>query len=155
MSSHTSNAGDENGHHHSRFRITSHTTLHCLIGCSIGEVLGLAIGVTLGIGLWFTLSLAVTLAFLFGMGLAVLPLMRGAGMTFGRALKTIWLGEAVSIAVMEIAMNAVDYWLGGMQAMSVWEPVFWLSLLAAIPAGYVAAWPVNWWLIGKNLKHAH
>lgn len=139
----------------SRFKTTSHTTAHCLLGCTIGEVLGLAIGVTLGIGLWFTLSLAVALAFVFGMGLAVLPLMRGHGMGFRRALATIWLGEAVSIAVMEVAMNVTDYALGGMQAMSLAEPVFWYSLAAAIPAGYVAAWPVNWWLIGKNLKHCH
>lgn len=32
---------------------------------------------------------------------------------------------------------------------------FWISLVAAIPAGYVAAWPVNWWLIGRNLKQCH
>lgn len=115
----------------------------------------MSIGVTLGIGLWFTLALAITLAFVFGMGLAVLPLMRGHGMSFKRAIGTIWLGEAVSITAMEIAMNGVDYALGGMTAMSVTEPVFWTSLLVAIPAGYVAAWPVNWWLIGRNLKHCH
>ena len=139
----------------SRFQTTSHATAHCLVGCSIGEVLGLAIGVTLGIGLWFTLTLAVVLAFVFGMGLAVLPLIRGHGMSFKRALATIWLGETISIAAMEIAMNAVDYALGGMTAMSLAEPVFWYSLLAAIPAGFIAAWPVNWWLIGKNLRAGH
>jgi len=139
----------------SRFHTTTHATAHCLLGCSIGEVSGLAIGVSLGLGLWLTLSLAVALAFVFGMGLAVLPLMRGHGMSFKRALATIWLGEAVSIAVMEIAMNGVDYALGGMTAMSIAEPVFWYSLLAAIPAGFIAAWPVNWWLIGKNLRAGH
>lgn len=148
-------AAEHRTSHASRFKTTTHATAHCLLGCSIGEVLGLSIGVTLGIGLWFTLSLAVALAFVFGMGLAVLPLIRGHGMSFKRALATIWLGEAVSIAVMEIAMNAVDFALGGMDAMSVAEPVFWYSLAAAIPAGFVAAWPVNWWLIGKNLKHCH
>lgn len=155
MSEHEDHSEHEHGQHGSRFRITSQATLHCLVGCSIGEVLGLAIGVTLGIGLWFTLGLAVLLAFVFGLGLAVLPLMRGGGMNFARALRTIWFGEVVSITVMEIAMNAVDYWMGGMQVMSVLEPVFWVSLIAAIPAGYVAAWPINWWLIGKNLKACH
>lgn len=78
------------------------------------------------------------------------------GVTLGIGLWfTLSLGEAVSIAVMEIAMNVIDYALGGMSAMSVAEPVLWYSLLAAIPAGYIAAWPVNWWLIGKNLKHCH
>lgn len=139
----------------SRLRITSQATLHCLIGCSIGEILGLMIGVSVGIGLWFTLFLAVALAFFFGLALAVLPLVRGADMSVFRALRTIWLGEVVSIAVMELAMNLVDWWMGGMQVMSVVEPIFWISLVAAIPAGYAAAWPVNWWLIGRNLKHCH
>lgn len=38
--------------------------------------------------------------------------------------------------------------------MSLVEPVFWDSRLAGVaasPAGFIAAWPVNWWLIGKSL----
>jgi hypothetical protein len=139
----------------SRTKTTTHATAHCLLGCSIGEILGLAIGVSLGLGLWLTLSLAVSLAFVFGLGLAVLPLIRGHSMSFKRALSAVWLGEVISITVMEIAMNGIDYWMGGMTAMSIAEPVFWYALLAAIPAGFVAAWPVNWWLIGRNLRAGH
>jgi hypothetical protein len=105
--------------------------------------------------LWLTLSLAVALAFAFGLGLAVLPLIKGHGMSLKRALSAVWLGEVISITVMEIAMNSIDYWLGGMAAMSIAEPVFWYALLAAIPAGFIAAWPINWWLIGKNLRAGH
>lgn len=81
--------------------------------------------------------------------------MRRTGLNFVAALKAIWVGEAVSIAVMEIVMNAVDYHMGGMQAGSVLSWQFWQALMVAIPAGYVAAFPVNAWLIGKQLKKCH
>ena len=28
----------------------------------------------------------------------------------------------------------------------------WLGYAAALPAGFLAAWPVNWWLLKKNVK---
>ena len=141
--------------HATRAKTTTHATAHCLLGCTIGEVMGLAIGVSLGVGLWLTLSLAVALAFVFGIGLAVIPLIKAHNMPFTKALSAIWLGEVISITVMEIAMNSVDYLMGGMTAMSIAQPIFWYALLVAVPAGFAAAWPVNWWLIGKNLRAGH
>ena len=52
-------------------------------------------------------------------------------------------------------MNAVDYNIGGVQAGSLLEPVFWIGIAVAIPAGFLAAWPVNWWLLKRNLKACH
>ena len=51
-------------------------TLHCLTGRAIGEVLGMIIGTALGWGNAGTIALAVTLAFLFGYSLTMLPLLR-------------------------------------------------------------------------------
>ena len=34
----------------------------------------------------------------------------------------------------------------------------WLFLrgfLVAVPAGFLAAWPVNFWLLKRNLKNCH
>ncbi|GAB4527296.1 MAG: hypothetical protein Kow00133_16180 [Amphiplicatus sp.] len=121
----------------------------------IGETAGLAIGASAGLGVWPTIALATGLAYVSGFTLGVLPVMRREKTGFLHALKLIWIGEAVSIAVMEIAMNAVDYAVGGMQAGSVLSPVFWYGLLAAIPAGFLAAWPVNWLLLRRGLKKCH
>lgn len=143
------------GHDAGRLGTAVHATLHCLLGCSLGELTGLMIGVGFGLGTAATLTLAVALAFVFGLGLAVLPLMRRHGMSAGRALRTIWLGEVVSIAVMEVVMNAVDYGVGGVQAGSLLAPVFWIGFAVAVPAGFVAALPVNYWLVGRGLKHCH
>ncbi len=134
---------------------SAQSTLHCLVGCVIGEVAGLSIAVTLGLGVWPTIILATTLAYLSGFTLGLWPVMRDQKKTLTEALRLIWIGEAVSIGVMEIVMNAVDYSVGGMQADSVFAPIFWIGIAAAIPAGFFAAWPVNWWLLSRDLKKCH
>ena len=148
-----SHHGDE--HHHSPLVTSAHATLHCLIGCIIGEAAGLVIGITLGWGVVATITLAVMLAYVSGFAMALIPVMKNAGLGLAAAMRVVWLGEAVSIAVMEIAMNLVDYWLGGIQVASIWNTLFWLGLAAAAPAGFFAAWPVNHVLLKHELKAGH
>ena len=131
--------------------LTTSATLHCLSGCAIGELAGLMIGVTLGLNPWATMALATALGFLSGYALGLRPLVQ-QGMSIRQAFKTIWLGETVSIAAMEFAMNFTDYHVGGVTAASIFVPQFWLGYAAALPAGFVFAWPVNWWLLRKNIK---
>jgi len=149
---------NEHAHQHNSDNsiVTSaQATLHCLVGCVIGEVTGLIIGVSLGIGLWPTILLATFLAFVFGFTLGLIPVMRRQKKSFLEALRLIWIGEAISIGVMEIVMNTVDYAVGGMQTGTVFTPVFWYGIALAIPAGFLAAWPVNWWLLSRDMKKCH
>jgi len=83
------------------------------------------------------------------------PVMRSKRTGLIGALRIIWIGEAVSIGVMEAVMNYVDYRMGGMEAQSVASWMFWRGLLFAVPAGFLAAWPVNYWLIRRELKACH
>ena len=71
------------------------------------------------------------------------------------ALRIIWVGEVVSIGVMEIAMNAVDYAMGGMGVKSLFVARYWEAIAVAAAAGYLTAWPVNHWLLGRNMKKCH
>ncbi len=137
------------------FVTSAQATIHCLTGCVIGEVTGLIIGVSLGLAVWPTIALATVLAYLSGMTLGLVPVMRNQGKTVAEAFKLIWIGEVFSIGVMEVAMNTIDYSVGGMQAASVLDPIFWAGIAAAVPAGFLAAWPVNWWLIKRDLKKCH
>ena len=134
---------------------SAQATLHCLTGCVIGEVAGLSIGVTFGLGVAATIGLATLLAYISGFTLGLLPVMRRQNKTFWQALKLIWIGEAISIGVMEIAMNAADYYAGGMTADSIFSMQFLIGLAVAIPAGFLATWPVNWWLLSRDLKKCH
>jgi len=143
------------GHGGGALKTSAHATLHCLTGCIVGEVAGLMIGVSLGLSPWPTIILATALSYLSGMTLGLLPVMRDQGVNLWQALRIIWIGEVVSIGVMEIVMNFVDYQMGGMGAPSVTSWMFWRGLVFAIPAGFVAAWPVNYWLLRKELKACH
>ena len=127
-------------------------TLHCLQGCIVGEIVGLLIGVILGFDPWLTITLATILAYVTGFAFGLSQAHRVEGIDVHAALKMIWIGELISIGVMEIAINVVDYLMGGPQASSVFAPTFWLGLIVAIPVGFFCAWPVNWWLIKIDLK---
>ena len=129
-------------------------TLHCLTGCLVGEWLGLAIGVTMSLPVRDTVVLATALAYASGFGLTIWPLLR-RGMGFWPALSTVFIGEAVSIGVMEIAMNIVDYAMGGMGVKSLFATRYWEALAFASVAGYLAALPVNFWLLGRSMKKCH
>ena len=137
------------------WRTAANATLHCLTGCVIGEVAGLMIGVSLGFEPWQTILLATVLAYAAGMTLGLVPVMRTRGVGLAEAFRIIWIGEVVSIGVMEVVMNFVDYQMGGMTAPSVASWMFWRGIALAIPAGFLAAWPVNYWLLKRDLKACH
>jgi hypothetical protein len=155
MSAHSNHL---HGHHRGSggaFKTSAQATIHCLTGCVIGEVLGLGIGVTFGLGIWPTIILATGLAYVTGITLGLLPVMRGRGVGWMEALRIIWVGEVISIGVMEVVMNFVDFQMGGMAAPSVASWMFWRGILFAVPAGFLAAWPVNYWLLKRELKACH
>jgi hypothetical protein len=129
-------------------------TTHCLTGCLIGEWTGLAIGVALSLPIRDTVILATTLAYTSGFGLTMWPLLR-RGMGLWAALRTVFIGEAVSIGVMEITMNTIDYAMGGMGVRSLFAARYWQALSVAAVAGFLAAWPVNFWLLRRNMKKCH
>ena len=151
----------QHGHHGhgspgaSPWRLAAQATLHCLTGCVIGEVIGLAIGIEAGLSTSATIALATVLSYISGFTLGLWPVMKERGLTLAAAFKLIWIGEAISIGVMEIVMNAVDYSMGGMAAASFfsWQSI--RGLLMAVPAGFLAAWPVNYWLLSRDLKACH
>jgi len=140
---------------HGQWVAAAHATLHCSIGCIIGETLGLIAGTTFHFSQIESMVVSTILAYCAGFTLAVTPLMRRTGLPLGAALGAIWIGEAVSIGVMEIVMNAIDYQLGGMRTGSIVNLRFWGALAVATAIAFVIAWPVNAWLIAKKLREHH
>jgi len=155
-SHHVAAVGTErHSHGSSSFQAALHATVHCLTGCMIGEFAGLTIGVSAGLHPYVSMALSTILAFISGFSLAVFPLMRSTRMNFNSALKAVWLGELLSIGIMELVMNSIDYHMGGVRTGSIFNPRFWEALAVAVPAGFAAALPVNAWLIGKQMKNCH
>ncbi|MGH2451140.1 MAG: DUF4396 domain-containing protein [Candidatus Limnocylindria bacterium] len=134
-------------------RLTLSATLHCLTGCAIGEVLGLVIGTALGWSDWPTIALAVGLAFLFGYSFTMVPLLRG-GFALGAAVGLALAADTLSIAVMEIVDNAIILAVPGAMEAGLTSLLFWGSLAVALAVAFVAAFPVNRYLISRARGHA-
>jgi hypothetical protein len=128
-------------------------TIHCLTGCAIGEVLGMVIGVALGWGNVETVVLSALLAFLFGYSMTLRPLLAG-GMVFRKAAGLALASDTLSITVMETVDNAVVLIIPGAMDAGLSSLLFWGSLALSLVAAFVAALPVNRWLIGKGRGHA-
>jgi hypothetical protein len=128
-------------------------TLHCLTGCAIGEVSGLLIGTALGLGTLPTIALAIGLAFVFGYSLSTLPLVK-AGLGFGAALGLVLAADTLSIATMEVVDNAVMAAIPGAMDAGLNNPVFWVGMMIALTAAFVAAYPVNRYLLARGKGHA-
>src|SRR5215212_834547 len=127
-------------------QIAVSATLHCLTGCAIGEIAGMAIGTALGLSNWPTVALAVVLAFIFGYALTSLPLLR-AGLALAAVIPIALASDTFSIAVMEIVDNAVILVVPGAMDAGLSALLFWGSLAFALSVAFVAAVPVNRWLI--------
>lgn len=128
-------------------------TVHCLTGCAIGEVLGLVIGTALGLPDVSTIVLAVALAFVFGYGLTMRPLL-AAGLAVGQALRLAFAADTLSIAVMEIVDNAIIVAVPGALEAGLTSLLFWGSLAVALGVAFVFTFPVNYWLIRRGRGHA-
>ena len=134
-------------------RLALQATIHCLTGCGIGEVLGLAGGTALGLSNAVTLMLGILLAYAFGYGLTLVPLL-GAGMPLLRATGITFAAETLSITTMETVDNVVVLAIPGTMDAGLADVLFWASLAVSLGLAFVAAFPVNRWLIARGLGHA-
>ena len=134
-------------------RIAATATTHCLTGCAIGEVLGLVIATQLGWDNFASIGLAVVLAYIFGYAMTLRPLVR-SGLALSSALGVAFVADTLSITVMEIVDNAVLLLIPGAMDAGVTSLLFWGSLAVALAIAWVAAFPVNRYLIARGLGHA-
>jgi hypothetical protein len=111
------------------------------------------IGTVLGWGNVATIVLAIVLAFFFGYSLTMLPLLR-AGLTLATALPLAFASDTLSITIMEIVDNLIVVLIPGAMDAGLTSALFWGSLALALAVAFVAAFPVNRWLIARGKGHA-
>lgn len=128
-------------------------TLHCLSGCAIGEVLGSVIGSGLNWSNMATEFLTIPLAFAFGYGMTMRPLV-GSGMATKAAVKVALGSDTLSITTMEIIDTMIILLIPGALAAGPLTLLFWISLGLALAGAFIAAVPVNRYLIGCGKGHA-
>ncbi len=134
-------------------KLAASATTHCMTGCAIGEVLGLVIATWLGWGVVASIALAVALAFLFGYALTMQPLLK-SGLAFKEATKLALASDTASITTMEVVDNLIMVLIPGAMAAGLDDWLFWGSMAVALAIAWVAAFPLNRWLIRRGMGHA-
>ena len=143
-------------HEHGDFslnRSAFQATTHCLTGCAIGEVLGMIIATALGWGNVASVAISVALAFVFGYSLTLGPVLR-AKVSLRRAAGLAAASDTLSITTMEIVDNAFILLVPGAIAAGLGDALFWWSLGVSLLIAFVAAFPINRWLIARGRGHA-
>jgi uncharacterized protein DUF4396 len=134
-------------------RTAVRATMHCLTGCAIGEILGMVVAAALGWGNTASIAVSVVLAFLFGYGLTLRPVL-AAGVPPRRALGLAVASDTVSIGTMELVENAFVVAVPGALAAGLGDGLFWWSLLVSLAIAFVVTVPVNRALIVRGKGHA-
>jgi ABC-type nitrate/sulfonate/bicarbonate transport system permease component len=128
-------------------------TRHCLTGCAIGEVLGMLLSTWWGWGNTGSIVLSVALAFFFGYLLTYTGVRR-AGADGRTAAQAALASDTVSIATMEVVDNVFILVVPGAMAAGLDTTLFWWSLAVSLAVAFVAAVPVNHWLMARGKGHA-
>jgi hypothetical protein len=131
-------------------RLAVSTTLHCLVGCGTGEIIGMLLSMALGMEAIPSLILSLALGLVAGFALGIVPLLR-SGFSLVKAAKTVIFSEGLSIVVMEGFEALTVITIPGLLHASIHEPLMWIGMLAALGAGFIAALPVNYYLIRKGM----
>lgn len=134
-------------------KLAASATLHCLTGCAIGEVLGMVISSALGWAAFASISLSVLLAFIFGYSLSMWPLIR-SDVNLKKALKVALAADTVSIFVMEVADNGFIAVVPGALDAGLDTLLFWASLTISLIVAFIAAFPINRFMIARGKGHA-
>jgi hypothetical protein len=151
-------ATEHSGHqaHHDMGNVTRmaiSATLHCLTGCAIGEIAGLIIGTAAGLSNAATIAISIALAFLFGYSLSTMPLLR-SGLAPRTALTVVLAADTLSILTMEIVDTAVVAAIPGAMNAGLVNVTFWVSMMLSLAVAFVAAVPVNRYLLQRGKGHA-
>jgi hypothetical protein len=135
------------------WRMAITATRHCLTGCAIGEITGMVLSTWWGWGNGAAIALSVALAFVFGYALTYLGVRRmGADST--TAFQAALASDTVSILTMEVVDNLFLLLVPGAMDAGLGSALFWTSLAVSLAVAFVAAVPVNRWLIERGKGHA-
>lgn len=139
-----------------RWRQVLGSTMHCVAGDGVGILVGAVIGSFLALPMLPDIALEYVLGFGFGWSIFQSLFMRDSvGGSYLLALKKTFIPELLSMNCLMAAMVPVSaiakaHVPGSESALS---PAFWFIMSMALLAGFIAAYPMNWWLVSNHLKH--
>lgn len=139
-----------------RWRQVLGSTMHCVAGDGVGILVGAVIGSVLSLAMLADIALEYVLGFGFGWTIFQALFMKDtAGGSYLRALHNTFIAELLSMnclmaAMVPVAAIAKANVPGSESPLSA---AFWFIMSMALLAGFIAAYPMNWWLVSNHLKH--
>jgi hypothetical protein len=139
-----------------RWRQVLGSTMHCVAGDGLGILAGAVIASLFHLPTAADIALEYILGFSFGWSIFQALFMRAmAGGSYKRSLATTFFPELLSmnflmagmVPVMMLAMHHLP------ASHDPFEPAFWFVMSMALLAGFITAYPMNWWLVSRQLKH--
>ncbi len=81
--------------------------------------------------------------------------MRDMAGSYGQSLKTTFIPEFLSMnflmaGMVPLAALFAHYFAASRDPL---QPNFWFRMSMALLAGFIVAYPMNWWLVARHLKH--
>jgi hypothetical protein len=133
------------------------STLHCVAGDATGVIIAATVTGLLGLPMWFDMTAEYVLGFIFGLFIFQALFMKDImGLTYKEALKQSFMPEWLSMNAMMAGMFPVmvAIMMGrDMRAMDPRQLLYWGAMSLAIGVGFLTAYPANWWLVSRKLKH--
>ncbi len=133
------------------------STVHCIAGDATGIITAAVITAALGLPMWVDLIVEYAAGFAFGLFIFQSLFMKDmAGGSYFKAVKGSFMPEWLSMNMMAAGMFPVMIFLmmgRDMRAMEPTEPLFWAVMSLGVIVGFFVAYPVNVWMVSRNLKH--
>jgi hypothetical protein len=133
---------------------------HCGSGCTLGDLVAewlvVLIPLTLfGRKIFGTWALNYAFALLFGIAFQYFAIVPMKGLSPGRGVVAALKADFLSLTAWQIGMYGwmaiVTFAIFGHEIPKT-DPVFWFMMQIAMLAGFLTAYPVNWWLIRSGIK---
>ncbi len=139
-----------------RWRQVLGSTMHCVAGDGVGILAGAVIASVMQLAGVLDVALEYLLGFGFGWTIFQSLFMRSeAGGSYTAALRNTFSPELLSMNVLMAGM--VPTMMLAMKhipaARDPAAPAFWFVMSMALLVGFIVAYPMNWWLVSRHLKH--
>ena len=138
-----------------RWRQVLGSTMHCVAGDGVGILVGAVLARHFQIVGVAEIALEYALGFLFGWTVFQALFMREMSGSYSRSLRTTFIPEFLSMNILMAGMVPVAALFAHYfdAARDPLHPEFWFRMSMALLAGFIVAYPMNWWLVARHLKH--
>jgi Domain of unknown function (DUF4396) len=139
-----------------RWRQALGSTMHCVAGDGVGILVGAIIAAWIALPHLPGMALEYLLGFGFGWVIFQALFMKNmAGGSYAASLKSTFMPELLSMNVLMAGMMPAMTvpWVHLPAAHDPAQPAFWFRMSMALLFGFVCAYPMNWWLVARGLKH--